>query len=181
LERDEIERQAWAATERGEIPGLLRLGRLFGLDAFARDVVLLALAPEIDLRYERLYAYVQDDVTRKRPTVDLALRLLVADPAERVERRTAFAAEGALLHHRLIDVFEDGQRQGPMLSRAIKLDDGIVAELLGQPAVDPQLASFVTSDWPIPRAGSCWRCRGRTEVAGTRWRRRFAPRRARRC
>ena len=27
-----------------------------------------ALAPEIDLRYERLYAYLQDDVTRRRPT-----------------------------------------------------------------------------------------------------------------
>jgi hypothetical protein len=147
-ERAEIERQAWAAAARGEEPVLLRLGRLFDLDAFARDVVLLALAPELDLRYERLYAYVQDDVTRKRPTVDLALRLLVVDPAGRVERRTAFAAEAPLLHHRLIDVFEDGQRQGPMLSRAIKLDDGIVAELLGQPSVDPQLASFVRLSRP---------------------------------
>lgn len=147
-ERAAIERQGWAAAERGEEPAMLRLGRLFGLDAFARDVVLLALAPELDLRYERLYAYVQDDVTRKRPTVDLALRLLVVDPAERVERRTVFAAESPLLHHRLIDVFEDGQRPGPMLSRAIKLDDGIVAELLGQPAVDPQLASFVTLSRP---------------------------------
>jgi ATP-dependent 26S proteasome regulatory subunit len=147
-ERAEIERQLRVAAERGEEPPILRLGRLFGLDAFARDVVLLALAPELDLRYERLYAYVQDDVTRKRPTVDLALRLLVADPQARIERRTVFAAEAPLLHHRLIDVFDDGQRQGTLLSRAIKLDDGIVAELLGQPLVDPQLASFVTVSRP---------------------------------
>jgi hypothetical protein len=147
-ERAEIERRAWTAAEAGEESPLLRLGRLFGLDAFARDTIVLALAPELDLRYERLYAYVQDDVTRKRPTVDLALRLLVFDPEERLDRRTVFAGEAPLLHHRLIEVFEDGQRQGPLLSRAIKLDDGIVAELLGQGTVDPQLAPFVTVSRP---------------------------------
>ncbi|MEA2529841.1 MAG: hypothetical protein QOG89_1485 [Thermomicrobiales bacterium] len=150
-ERAEIEHQARAAAQLGRESPLLRLGRLFGLDAFARDTLLLTLAPELDLRYERLYAYVQDDVTRKRPTVDLALRLLVTDPAERVERRTAFAAEAPLLHHRLIDVFDDGQRQGPLLARAIKLDDGIVAQILGHSAVDPQLAAFVTLSRPTRR------------------------------
>jgi AAA+ superfamily predicted ATPase len=138
-ERAEIERRA-----DGSDSPLLRIGRLFDLDVFARDTLLLTLAPELDLRYERLYAYIQDDVTRKRPTVDLALRLLIVDQAERVERRTAFAADAPLLRHRLIDVFEDGQRQLPLLARSIKLDDAIVAEFLGQPAVDPQLASFAT-------------------------------------
>ncbi|HSH81980.1 MAG TPA: hypothetical protein VLA19_25930, partial [Herpetosiphonaceae bacterium] len=33
------------------------LARAFGLSGFDLDVVLVALAPEIDLRYERLYAY----------------------------------------------------------------------------------------------------------------------------
>src|SRR5262245_50805058 len=34
----------------------------FGLDMFELNVLLVALAPEIDLRYERIYAYLQDDV-----------------------------------------------------------------------------------------------------------------------
>src|SRR5262245_30573654 len=55
---------------------LVELARTFGLDRFDLDVVLIALAPEIDLRYERLYAYLHDDLTRKRPSVDLALHLL---------------------------------------------------------------------------------------------------------
>src|SRR5205085_748451 len=55
-------------------PRLERLRALFGLSDFERDVVLIALAAEIDLKYERLFAYLQDDVTKKRPTVDLALR-----------------------------------------------------------------------------------------------------------
>ena len=40
------------------------------------DVLLICLASELDLRYERLYAYLQDDVTRKQPSVDLVLNLL---------------------------------------------------------------------------------------------------------
>ncbi|ABG51415.1 AAA ATPase [Trichodesmium erythraeum IMS101] len=35
--------------------------------------MLIALAPEIDLRYDRLYAYLQDDFTSKGSSVDLAL------------------------------------------------------------------------------------------------------------
>lgn len=34
----------------------------FGLSSFDIDLPLIALAPELDRRYERLYAYLQDDV-----------------------------------------------------------------------------------------------------------------------
>src|SRR5262245_36913088 len=33
------------------------LQRAFGLSSFDLDVIVIALAPELDLRYERLYAY----------------------------------------------------------------------------------------------------------------------------
>src|SRR5690349_10131008 len=33
------------------------------LSPFDADVLLIAAAPELDLRYERLYAFLQDDVT----------------------------------------------------------------------------------------------------------------------
>ena len=121
-----------------------RVARLFGLGQFEQDVLLLALAPEIDLRFERLYAYIQDDATRKRPAVDLALRLFCNDPGDRILARAAFAPDAPLLHHRLIQLFDDGQRQPPLLGRFIKLDERIVAELLGHQAVDPLLMPFVT-------------------------------------
>ena len=56
----------------------------FDLSEFDVDVLLLALAPEIDLRYESLYAYLQDDVARRRPSVDPALNLMCGSPAERL-------------------------------------------------------------------------------------------------
>jgi hypothetical protein len=144
VERELIEARALEAQAAGTETPLLRMGRLFGLGAFERDVLLLALAPEFHLRYERLFAYIQDDVTKKRPTVDLALRLLSADPGARIQLRQAFTANAPLLRHRLIQLIEDGQRQPPLLARYIKLDERIVAELLGQPELDATLAPFVT-------------------------------------
>src|ERR1019366_4886333 len=53
-----------------DFPPLTRLAASTGLCSFDLDVMVVALAPELDLRYERLYAYLQDDVTRCRPSVD---------------------------------------------------------------------------------------------------------------
>ena len=53
---------------RGEVgahdvgPELAWLADAYGLSDFDLDVVLLAFAPEVDLRYERVYAFLQDDV-----------------------------------------------------------------------------------------------------------------------
>src|SRR5438874_5207976 len=69
LIRDAV--QSIAATEGP--PALEILARLFRLGDFERDVLLLCLAPEIDPGFERLYAYVQDDATRKYPTPNLAV------------------------------------------------------------------------------------------------------------
>ncbi|MEC4882397.1 MAG: hypothetical protein SAL70_13805 [Scytonema sp. PMC 1070.18] len=51
---------------------LTHLYHSFHLSLFDLVLVLIALAPELDLRYERIYAYLQDDVTRKHPSVDLS-------------------------------------------------------------------------------------------------------------
>src|SRR5258708_34196031 len=48
----------------------------FGLTQFDADLIILALPPQINLRYEKVFAYLQHTVTRHRPTVELALNLL---------------------------------------------------------------------------------------------------------
>lgn len=75
------------------------LKQTFDLSEFDLDLMLIALAPEIDLRYERLYAYLQDDVTRKRPSVDLALNLLCPSPEAKLLQRVHFAPDAPLIKH----------------------------------------------------------------------------------
>ena len=108
------------------------LGQRFGLAALELDILLVALAPEIDPRYERLYAYLQDDVTRKRPGVDLILNLLSATAEEKLAGRRHFLPASPLLRHQLLQLHEDPPgSHTTLLSRYCKVDERIVDYLLG--------------------------------------------------
>ena len=52
------------------------LARTFALSSLELDVLLIALAPEIAVKYEVLFAYLNDDVSRRWPSTDLIHRLL---------------------------------------------------------------------------------------------------------
>jgi AAA+ superfamily predicted ATPase len=124
----------------GQTPRLDRLASLFSLGEVELDVVLIALAAEVDLRYERLYAYLQDDVTKKRPTVDLVFRLLGLSEYERLVARRYFEPDGPLLRWELVGVYDDpGARRPVLLSRFLKLDDRIAAYLLGSDSPDARI------------------------------------------
>ena len=120
---------------------LVRLSRLFGLSDFERHVALITAAPDLDLRYERLYAYVQNDVAKKRPQVDLALQLLCADECERWRARGVFSVDAPLRRNGLISLMEEG----PLLTRTLAADDRIVAFLLDEPgAREERIASRIS-------------------------------------
>jgi ATP-dependent 26S proteasome regulatory subunit len=134
---------ATAASGSGVALRLDRLATLFALERFDIDVLLVGLAGELDVRYERLYAYLQDDVTRKRPTVDLALNLLTASPAAHLAARRRFLPDAPLLRHGLVELVEDAAPSPqPLLSKGFQVDARIVDHLLGSDAVDARLAPF---------------------------------------
>jgi SpoVK/Ycf46/Vps4 family AAA+-type ATPase len=115
----------------------------FQLSPFDADVLLLSLGPEIDLRYEKIYAYLQDDVTRKRPTVELALNLLCTSIEEKVSRRAHFHPDAPLVRNELIHIAADqNDPNAPFLAHAIRIDDQIARAILGDATIDPRLISF---------------------------------------
>jgi SpoVK/Ycf46/Vps4 family AAA+-type ATPase len=127
----------------GDTSRLARLERTFGLSPFDLDLILIALAPELDLRYERLYGYLQDDVTRRRPSVDLALNLLCPSAEAKLARRTHIAPDAPLIRHGLLHLVPDpSQVQPPLLAHHLKLDEQVVRFLLGHHGPDPRLAPF---------------------------------------
>jgi hypothetical protein len=63
--------------------------REFALQNDEEDALLLALAPELALKYETLFSYLNNDVTRKLPTTELALRLCDGTDAGLVRARLA--------------------------------------------------------------------------------------------
>src|SRR2546429_7952602 len=82
-------------------PQWAELAARFALQPLDLDLILLALAPEIDRKYETLYSYLNNDVTRKTPTCELALRLFTREGIERIGLRRFLQREATLFREGL--------------------------------------------------------------------------------
>jgi SpoVK/Ycf46/Vps4 family AAA+-type ATPase len=132
-----------ASLDAGVYLPLPYLAHLFHLTPFEEQCLLICLAPELTRKYEKLYAYLQDDVTRKKPSVDLVLNLLCPTMPEKLAARLAFEPRSTLLKYRLLQM-NDASSDGPpaLISRFLKLDDRMVNFLLGFEKMDARLEAF---------------------------------------
>lgn len=128
----EIAERKTESARRGVSLRLDVLTQLFELTPFDKDALLICVAPELDLRYERVYAYLQDDVTKKRPSLDLILNLLSVSFEGKLSARLRLNPESPLIKNTLLDlVYDPSHHQPPQLSRYLKIDDRVVNYLLG--------------------------------------------------
>lgn len=135
-----VSRLSAAVDARVPLP-ILRLADLFDLNPFECSIVTACAATELDLDFEALYAYVQNDVNRKRPTADLLLKILCESRAERLSYRECLSCEGALLKHGIVRVSE-GTERSSFLARGLQLDDRITEFLLDHDGIDSRLGPF---------------------------------------
>ena len=105
--------------------------------------MLLCLAPEIDSRYAKVFAFLQDDVTRKQPSVELVLNLFCKDTEESLAKRRIFAPSASLFSNRLVQYAQPSDKQLPLPQRSLKIDDRIAAFLLQTPQLDECLMNWV--------------------------------------
>src|SRR5205085_3243126 len=111
-----------------------RLTEEFEWTPFERDVILLAAAPEFDLKYETVYAYLNNDVSRKWPTFDLALRLFSDGAAGRALALRHFRPESKLFRQGLLHKLPRATERASWLARGFAPDGSLVQFLLGQGA-----------------------------------------------
>ncbi len=86
-----------------ELPALERLSEKLRLDAREQMILLTLFAPEADAAYERIYAYLQDDLNKKYPTVHLLTGLLCDTPEEKTALLEYFARDSKLSLLKLIE------------------------------------------------------------------------------
>jgi hypothetical protein len=141
----DVEREA---DEAGEELRLRRLVAAFGLEPLDLDLLLVAVAPDLDARFERLYGYLHDDVTRRRASVGLALEL--AGESAYVAGARGRLADGAPLVESGLLLVEDAER--PFLTRSLRVPDRVTMHLLGDDRRDPGLARLLARTHP-PLAG----------------------------
>ena len=130
--------------------GLPTLGRLFGLSTAELRAVLICLAPELRRKYDRLYAYLQDDITRKRPSVDLVLDLLCPDEGQRWRALRLFDETAPLLRLGILRPVPDPASPSGCtdLARFLELDPRIRRFLLGHDDLDARLVGHARLDRP---------------------------------
>jgi ATPase family protein associated with various cellular activities (AAA)/winged helix domain-containing protein len=105
--------------------------RALGLDLLDSAVLAVCAAPEINPRYGRLYAYLQDDVTRKLPSPRLVGHLLEGDGVTAADVMGSFDRDGPLRSLGVLRLI--GEAPTPLAERAIKVADRLAAFLLGAP------------------------------------------------
>ncbi|MCI0441146.1 MAG: AAA family ATPase [Chloroflexi bacterium] len=151
---EELAMRARLTLEKGIPLRLETLKELLELNRFEARVVMLCLAPELDLKYETLYSYVQNDVGKKRPTVNLALTLFCGSLPERIACRALFAGASPLVGMGLVHVGDDSSapHQG-FLSSFLSADQRLVDYLLYDESgdtIEPQIAQFTRlADSPV--------------------------------
>ena len=136
--RDDIEATADAAERAGADPRLRRLARNFRLDEIDVELLLIAMAPDVDARFERLFGYLQDDVSRRRASVGLGLELCGL-PLSSAYARSRLAPGAPLVDECLV-LIEETER--PVLTRSLRVPDRVAGHLLGSDIPDPVVAAL---------------------------------------
>lgn len=141
LQKTNISSQQTSIQIRSD-SALAWLQKTFSLSDFDLDILAISLAPELDRQYEKVYNYLQDDMSNKRPTVDMVLNLLCSSIPEKLSRRKHFTTNSPLINHRLLHLCpESHQQQSTLLSHRLILDSQVVRLLLHQSGLDSRLTS----------------------------------------
>ena len=151
-----VEADAEAAEAAGADVRLRRLVRSFDLQPLDVELLLVALAPDLDPRFERLYGYLHDDVSRRRASIGLALELVGAGGASGAGR-ARLGVSGPLVAGGLL-VVEDTER--PFLTRALRVPDRVAGHLVGDDTTDPLVAALEVTPSDRDLAGSATLERG---------------------
>lgn len=146
------------ANAMRELPGVQGIADALQLEDVDLAALLIALAPDVDLRYERIYGYLQDDLTHRRPSLDLMANLLATSAAQRMAVCARFERGAPLRSHGLLTGLDEHPRSA--LAQDWKVDPVWRAWLLGGGVADalertdpPSLAP-PSSDTRVPDAAT---------------------------
>ncbi|HEX2196219.1 MAG TPA: ATP-binding protein, partial [Actinomycetota bacterium] len=139
--QERVENEADRAEAAGTPSRLRTLARRFDLDGADVELLLIALAPEIEPRFERLYAYLQDDVTRRHAGPALALELCFG-PSGPIAERWRLGEHGPLVAGGLLRL---GDAERPFLTRSVTARGRVVRHLLGDDSLDPAIGRGVVA------------------------------------
>jgi hypothetical protein len=100
-----------------------------GLTPFEAEAILICAAPEIERSYERVFAYVLDDLNRRYPCIELLCRLTTDSLAEQISRRHVVGSLGRLQRARLLQPYGDAPTEA---RQELRIAPELLAFLTGE-------------------------------------------------
>jgi SpoVK/Ycf46/Vps4 family AAA+-type ATPase len=137
-----------ASLQSPDPPAFVRLIDRFGLGPFEQFCVSAALAFEIDRnKYGKAFALLQDDATRRQPSLELLLRLYDGfGEDDRWEAARVFDANRPLRRWNLVRLSpRDGGEPATPFGRRIEIDERVGRFLLGLDDLGSQLDEFASA------------------------------------
>jgi AAA+ superfamily predicted ATPase len=136
----ELSEKKTESRHAGLVLPLDELAERFCLSPDEVDVLLVCLLPELNLDYQQVFAFLQNDATRRHPDVNLLLHLLCESFEDRIKLREIFSPEATLIKYHLIRLFDDNPtRPAPLLAKLAQIDERLVCYLLGNDRIDVHL------------------------------------------
>jgi hypothetical protein len=147
-----ISDEAAVTLAEGELPSgldarLAAISKRLELCAADATVLMLCVAPELDPRFGRLYAYLHDDVTRKLATPRLVARLAAGDGVSSDDVLMRFDRSAPLRRAGAIRILDQAS-QTPLADRPVKVADRLAADILGHRLDGPKAGANPRLVWP---------------------------------
>ncbi|MDP4181661.1 MAG: ATP-binding protein [Bacillota bacterium] len=136
---DHISRKLKASASSGVDLILPKVSKLLNLSAFEERCIIVCLAPEINRKYEKIYGYLQNDLTAKSPSIDFIMQLLTSSEDKKLAVRQSFDFQAPMMKLLMETGKDIMDLRLPLISRHLKLDDWVVNYLLGFITLDARL------------------------------------------
>jgi hypothetical protein len=126
----QLEARIQASYQAEVVLALPLLRDRLALSEVEKNILLMAIAPEINRRYGRLYDYLQEEegALADLPTVDLCLRLLCRNDNDWQQARSRLTGTNSLVHRGLIEWV--GDEEGTLLSQQVRVSNDLANYLL---------------------------------------------------
>ncbi len=135
--REKIDKRAASTQIKLRLPDLKER---FQLTQTELNILLCCLAPDIDARFERYFAYLQNDISKKRPSIQLLSRMFLDEEDENdavYEARGLFNKETGLFSKNLFNFpLNAGQGETPFPAQQPVVADSVIDFLLDSDHLD---------------------------------------------
>lgn len=123
------------------------LQKLFNLSLFELDILIICLAPTLDMRYGRLYAYLQDHIDKTSPSSALIFLLLAPTLEQRIAIKSSINQELSIVSWEMIQTTEGELCHFDDINyQQLKITSDINQFLLDTPLIeDPNILVFQES------------------------------------